>query len=484
MNPLSRRDLLGILAAGVAARLGRAAQRPPNILYIMADDHASHAISAYGSRINTTPNIDRIARQGMRFDNCFCTNSICAPSRAVILTGQYSQLNGVKTLNDRLDGARQNVAKLLQGAGYQTAMIGKWHLLNDPTGFDYWNILPGQGVYHDPVFIEMGKRSKRSGYATDLIADYSLDYLKRHDPKKPFFVMCHHKAPHRPWEPDDKHAHMYDDSKVPEPFNLLDHYEHRSKAAANATLKVGENMTKTDVKRDIPPDLKGDALRQWAYQYFIKDYLRCIASVDDNVGRMLDYLDSEKLADNTIVIYTSDQGFFLGDHGYFDKRFMYEESLRMPFLVRYPGVVKAGSVNRDMVLNLDFAETFLDFAGAKIPADMQGRSFRPILEGHTPKDWRRSMYYRYWMHLADHGVPAHYGIRTKHWKLIYYYGRALRSSGAIDRDTEPEWELFDMVKDPHEMVNLYGDPRYAAVTEKLKAELARLRTKYQDNDGV
>jgi arylsulfatase A-like enzyme len=485
MTPYTRRDALRLMAGGAAAlQLGRAADAPPNILYIMADDHAAHAISAYGSRINRTPNIDRIAQQGVRFDNCFCTNSICTPSRAVILTGQYSHLNGVKTLNDALDPERQNVAKLLQGAGYQTAMVGKWHLQKDPSGFDYWNILPGQGVYHDPVFIEMGKRSKRTGYCTDLIADYSLDWLKRRDPKKPFYLMCHHKAPHRPWQPDEKHAHMYDGADVPEPFNLFDHYENRSKAAANATLKVGENMTKTDVKRDIPPDLKGDALRKWAYQYYIKDYLRCIASVDDNVGRVLDYLDAEGLAKNTLVIYTSDQGFFLGDHGYFDKRFMYEESLRMPFLARYPGVIKPGTKNADMVLNLDFPETFLDFAGEKAPADMQGRSFRPILEGHTPRDWRQSMYYRYWMHLADHGVPAHYGVRTKQYKLIYYYGKALGSSGAIDRDTAPEWEFFDIQKDPHEMNNLYGDPKHEKAIGELKKELTRLRELYKDNDGV
>jgi arylsulfatase A-like enzyme len=485
MTPYTRRDAFRLVAGGAAAlQLGRAADAPPNILYIMADDHAAHAIGAYGSRINRTPNIDRIAQQGVRFDNCLCTNSICTPSRAVILTGQYSHLNGVKTLNDALDPERQNVAKLLHGAGYQTAMVGKWHLQKDPSGFDYWNILPGQGVYHDPVFIEMGKRSKRTGYCTDLIADYSLDWLKQRDRKKPFYLMCHHKAPHRPWQPDDKHAHMYDGADIPEPFNLFDHYEHRSQAAANATLKVGENMTKTDVKRDIPPDLKGDALRKWAYQYYIKDYLRCIASVDDNVGRVLDYLDAEGLAKDTLVIYTSDQGFFLGDHGYFDKRFMYEESLRMPFLARYPGVIKPGSKNADMVLNLDFPETFLDFAGQQAPADMQGRSFRPILEGHTPRDWRQSMYYRYWMHLADHGVPAHYGVRTRQYKLIYYYGKALGSSGAIDRDTAPEWELFDIQKDPHEMNNLYGDPKHEKTIGELKKELTRLRELYKDNDGV
>jgi arylsulfatase A-like enzyme len=495
INSLSRRELFGVI--GAAASLPRfsfgATGERPNILYIMADDHAAHAISAYGSKVNETPNIDRIATQGMRMKNCFCTNSICSPSRAVIMTGQYSHINGVKTLADGLDGNHQNVAKLLHAADYQTGFVGKWHLKqgekigSDPTGFDHWTTLPGQGVYHDPTFIEMGTKKKFQGYVSDLIGDFSLDFLKKRSKSKPFFLMCHHKAPHRPWEPGEKWAHMYDDVKIPEPFNLLDHYEHRSHAAANATLKVGENMTKTDLKRDIPPDLKGDALRTWAYQYYMKDYLRCVASVDDNVGRLLDYLDAEGLAKNTIVIYTSDQGFFLGDHGYFDKRFMYEESLRMPFLVRYPKAIKAGTTNSDLVLNLDFAETFLDYAGAKIPSDMQGRSFRPILEGHTPKDWRTSMYYRYWMHGSDHNVPAHYGVRTKKWKLIYYYGKALGSAGTIDKkthlpypDTAPEWELFDMEKDPHEMYSLYGDPKYAAIEKELTAEMVRLMKLYKD----
>ena len=475
----SRRDLLGLLAAAPLARAASGA--PPNIVYIMADDHAAHAISTYGSRINRTPHIDRIASGGMRFDNCFCTNSICTPSRGAILTGQYSHVNGVYTLNDALDPARQNVAKLLREAGYQTAMIGKWHLKTDPSGFDFWRVLPGQGVYHDPAFIEMGgERKKYQGYCTDLIADFSLDYMKRRDPAKPFFLMCHHKAPHRPWQPDAKHASMFEGQDVPEPFNLYDHYENRSRAAADATLRVGENMTPTDVKRELPKDLKGDALRRWAYQYYIKDYLRCIASVDDNVGRMLDWLDAEKLSNNTIVIYTSDQGFFLGDHGYYDKRFMYEESLRMPFLIRYPGHIRAGSVNQDMVLNVDFAPLFLDYAGRSTPADMQGRSFRTLCEGRTPGDWRKSMYYRYWMHLADHGVPAHYGIRTREWKLIYYYGQALGKAGAIDKPTQPEWELFDLAHDPHEMRNLYHDPRHARVVKQLTGELARLQKQYGD----
>jgi arylsulfatase A-like enzyme len=486
MYQSNRRDFLrtaagSALAAGWPQVLLGAARRP-NILYMMADDHASNAISAYGSKVNRTPNIDRIAKAGMRMENCFCTNSICTPSRAVILTGQYSHINGVKTLSDRLDGSRQNVAKLLQRAGYQTAMIGKWHLHNDPTGFDYWNILTqagGQGVYDNPVLSEMGREKKHTGYATDVITNLSLEWLGNRDKEKPFFLMCHHKAPHRPWDPDQKHAGMYRDF-IPEPSNLLDHYEHRSHAAANATLKVGENMNKRDLKQDPPPGLKGDALRKWAYQRYLQDYLRCVASVDDNVGRVLDYLDKQGLADDTLVIYTSDQGMFIGEHGYFDKRFMYEESLRMPFLVRYPREIKAGSVNDDIVLNLDFAPTFLDFASQKAPADMQGRSFRAVLDGHTPKDWRHIMYYRYWMHLAHHGVPAHYGVRTKRYKLIYYYGQPLGAAGAVDKPTPPEWELFDLAKDPHEMNNVYSDPLYAGSVRQLKAEMDRLQKKFGD----
>ncbi len=474
MTTYSRRELLGLLGgAGVALGAGRPR---PNILYIMADDHAAHAISAYGSRINQTPNIDRIAQGGVRFTNCFCTNSICTPSRAAILTGQYSNKNGVYTLNDALDPKRNHVGKELQRAGYQTAMIGKWHLTSDPTGFDYWKILPGQGVYYDPIFIEGGKQTKYQGYCTDLIGDFTLDWLKRRDPKKPFFAMCHHKAPHRPWEPAPKYKDLFAGRTIPEPDNLFDHYEGRARSVAAVQMKVGENMNKTDLKTDIPADLKGDPLRKWAYQLFIQDYLRCIQSLDDNVGRLLDYLETERLASNTIVIYTSDQGFFLGDHGFFDKRLMYEESLRMPFLMRYPGAIRPGSVNRDMTLNIDFAPMFLGYAGVKPPAEMQGRSFRANLEGHTPRDWRKAMYYRYWMHNdPDHHVPGNYGVRTERWKLIYYYGKPLGMSGANPPDTAPEWELYDMRNDPREMKNLYADPKYATVVRDLKAQLEKLQ---------
>ncbi|MBY0375353.1 MAG: sulfatase [Bryobacteraceae bacterium] len=479
--PLSRRTFLGSVSSAAFATPTPAPAPPrPNILFIMSDDHASHAISAYGSKINRTPQIDRLAQGGMRFTNCFVTNSICTPSRGCILTGQYSHLNGVYTLNDPLDPARDNIAKRLQAAGYQTAMIGKWHLHKDPSGFDYWNILPGQGLYYDPQFIEMGKRQKHSGYCTDLIGDFSLDWLKKRDPAKPFFLMCHHKAPHRAWDPAPKYANLFNDRDIPEPDNLYDRYQTRSTSASQAQLKVGDDSTKRDLKTDIPPDLKGDALRKWAYQRYIKDYLRCVQSVDDNVGRLLDYLDSSGLAQNTIVIYTSDQGFFLGDHGYYDKRFMYEESLRMPFLVRYPARIKPGSVHDDIILNLDFAATFADFAGAQPPAGNQGASFRPQLEGRRTKNWRQSMYYRYWMHLADHHVPAHYGIRTKRHKLIHFYGQPLGKSGALNQPTPSEWELYDLVKDPREMNNLYADPAYSNIRARLTTELARLQTQFGD----
>ena len=480
MTTYTRRDLLAMLASTAAARA--AAGRPqPNIIYMMADDHASHAISAYGSVINRTPNIDRIAKGGVRLDNCFCTNSICTPSRAAILTGQYSNRNGVYTLNDRLDPARNHVAKELQRGGYQTAMIGKWHLASDPTGFDYWNILPGQGVYNDPTFIKMGESKKYTGYCTDLIGDFTLDWIKQRDPKKPFFAMCHHKAPHRPWEPGPKYKDLFNGQTIPEPANLYDHYEGRAKSVADVKMRVGENMTKTDLKQDLPTDLKGDALRKWAYQFYIKDYLRCIQSVDDNVGRVLDFLDAENLASNTIVIYTSDQGFYLGDHGWFDKRLMYEEALRMPFVMRYPGAIKPGSVNRDITLNVDFAPMFLDYAGQKTPSEMQGTSFRANLEGHTPKNWRKAMYYRYWMHNDnDHHVPGHYGIRTDRWKLIYYYGKPLNMTGAHPPDTEAAWELYDLRTDPHEMKNLYPDAKYAGTVRDLKAQLDRLQREAGD----
>ncbi|EEF61033.1 sulfatase family protein [Pedosphaera parvula] len=440
----------------------------PNILFIMADDHAAHAIGAYGSKINQTPNIDSIAKAGMRFDNCFVVNSICTPSRAAILTGKYSHINGVTVFN-RFDGNQPTVAKMLQAAGYYTGMVGKWHLESDPTGFDYWNVLPGQGKYHDPDFIEMGNRKKIEGYATEIITDLSINFLKNRPQDKPFFLMCHHKAPHRPWEPDEKHAKMYEDVTIPEPETFNDDYKTRSSAATEATMRIDRDLTPKDLKQAPPPGLAGEALKKWKYQRYIKDYLRCIASVDDNVGRLLKFLDDSGLAENTIVIYTSDQGFFLGDHNWFDKRFMYEESLRMPFIVRYPNHIKPATVNKDMILNVDFAPTFLQCAGLEVPKEIQGRSILPLLQGKAPKDWRTSMYYRYYHYPADHRVQPHYGVRSERYKLIYF-------------NKINEWEFYDLKRDPHELKNVYADPAYAKEVQRAKAEMERLRKELNDHD--
>ncbi len=459
----------------------------PNIVFIMSDDHAAHAMSCYGSRINRTPQLDRIAEGGMRFDNCFCTNSICTPSRASILTGTYNHVNQVTTLATHMDNQLWTFPKELQASGYQTAIFGKWHLgtgpAHCPTGFDDWAVLPGQGLYHNPEFIfpdpNGGEQRTVRGYVTDLITDMSLDWLKRRDPNRPFCLLYHHKAPHREWEPDEKHAHLYLNEEIPEPPTLLDDYAGRTAAAA-AKMRVGVDMNAQDLKCHINHELPEPELRKWAYQRYIKDYLRVIASIDDNVGRVLDWLDAEGLADDTVVIYTSDQGFFLGDHGWYDKRFMYEESLRMPFIIRYPRRIAPGSVNSDIVLNVDFAPLFLELAGLPVPAEIQGRSFLPLLEGQTPADWREAMYYRYWMHKSHHNVYAHYGLRTKTHKLIYYYNDALGQEGAVDECYDPEWELYDLEKDRYELHNIHADPAYAEVERQLKDQLHALQAEVGD----
>jgi len=466
-----------------------AEQNKPNILFIMSDDHAAQAMSCYGSDINETPNIDRIAEDGVRFDNCFCTNSICTPSRASILTGKHSHKNGVLTLDSDFDRSQEHVGKLLRDAGYSTAVIGKWHLHTEPSGFDYYNVLPGQGKYHDPLLKEKGQewqyRSKggeeHKGYVTDIITDLSIEWLEENaENDEPFFLMTHHKAPHRPWDPDDRHADMYKDEEIPRPETFNDDYSNRAEAAEAAEMRIEEDLTRRDLKHEPPDNLTGAELKNWKYQRYIKDYLRCVASIDDNVGRMFDYLDSKGLRENTIVVYTSDQGFFLGEHSWFDKRFMYEESLRMPLLVSYPREIEPGSVRDDIVLNLDFAETFLDYAGERPPEDMQGRSLRPLFRGNEPEEWRQSMYYRYWMHLSDHVVYAHYGLRTRRYKLIYYYADALGVEGAIDDPREPEWELFDLKKDPLEINSVYDDPDYAEVVDRLQDELKRAKEEAGD----
>ena len=460
----------------------------PNILYIMADDHASHALSCYGSRINSTPNLDRIANEGMRFDNCFCTNSICTPSRAAILTGSYNHINGVTTLDTPMDNSLPTFVKDLRASGYKTGMFGKWHLgqgpAHQPTGFDDWAVLPGQGLYHNPTFIfkadDGSERQPVDGYVTDIITDLSLDFLQGRDRERPFFLMCHHKAPHRHWEPDENHAHMYLNEDVREPETLYDDYANRASAASAAEMRLGKHMIPLDTKSEIPRDLPEMELRKWAYQRYIKDYLRVVASIDDNVGRLLDYLDEEGQRENTIVVYTSDQGFFLGDHGWYDKRFMYEESLKMPYVMRYPRGIAAGGVNRDMILNVDFAPTYLELAGLPIPDHYQGRSFAPLLRGETPEDWQVAMYYRYWMHKTHHNVYAHYGIRSDRYKLIYYYADALGQAGTIDETYPPEWELFDLEMDPYELNNVVDNPAYAERVIELKAQLHRLQTEVGD----
>jgi arylsulfatase A-like enzyme len=459
---------VALLLAPVLPAFAADAASRPNILYVMADDHAAHAISAYGSKVNRTPHLDRIGQEGMRFTRCLVTNSICTPSRAAILTGKYAHLNGVPVFN-RFDGRQPHLAKYLQAAGYHTGMIGKWHLGTDPTGFNYWNILPGQGRYHDPVFIEMGAVKKHAGYCTDRITDFALAFLEHRPKDKPFFLMCHHKAPHRPWQPDAKHAKEWKNVQVPEPETFDDDYATRSDAAREATMRIDRDLTKTDVKQDPPEGLSPRELKRWKYQRYMRDYLACVASVDDNVGRLLDYLDRTGLAKNTLVIYTSDQGFFLGDHNWFDKRFMYEETLRMPFLVRWPGHVKPGTVNDGMVLNVDFAPTLLAAAGQPAPSAMQGRSFLPLLKGERPADWRTSMYYRYYHYPMHHRVQPHYGVRTDRYKLIYF-------------NKIKQWELFDLEKDPHEMKNVYDNPAYAQTVKTLKAEMYRLKKELKDED--
>jgi arylsulfatase A-like enzyme len=468
----------------------------PNIIYIMTDDHAAHAISAYGSKVNRTPNLDRLANEGALLSSVFATNSICTPSRAAILTGQYSHLNGVTVFN-RFDSQRMTVARLLQQGGYHTAMIGKWHLGSDPQGFDTWEILPGQGAYFDPILYTATSEKTFTGrYATDVITDIALDFLKQRPRGKPFFLMLHHKAPHRPWEPDARHAAQFAGKHIPEPVTFWDTYATRTDALHENEQRVGKDLTNRDLKitppaglegpalvqwRTIKPDsvttfidgatvtLRGEALVRWKYQRYMQDYLATVQSVDDNVGRVLAYLDSSGLARNTMVIYASDQGFFLGDHGMYDKRFMYEESIRMPFLVRWPAGIKAGTRSDAMGLNIDFAPTFLDAAGLPASPDMQGRSLLPILRGRAPSDWRTSMYYRYYHDPGDHNTRAHYGVRTRTHKLIYF-------------PKKDQWELFDLVNDPYEMHNLYGGPGMATLTASLKEELDRLKREVRDTD--
>jgi len=483
------------------------AQTPsqPNILFIFTDDHAVQSIGAYGSRINETPHIDRLAKEGATFDKCYCCNSICAPSRAAILTGTHSHINGQMTNQNTFDGSQATFPKLLQQAGYETALIGKWHLKSDPTGFDHWEILYGQGNYYNPGFYTATGGTSYTGYCTDIVTDLSLQWLQsERDPNKPFLLMCQHKAPHRTWAPGPDHLTMYDDVEIPEPDNLFDDYSGRSDLLKDNEMSIAGHMIyRYDLKVDgyMVPDLlgrtmnnpelgrmnseqraawdaaygpKNEAFRnaklagkdlvRWKYQRYIKDYLRCVASVDDNVGRVLDYLDQSGLADNTIVVYSSDQGFYLGEHGWYDKRWMYEESFRMPFVVRWPGVTKAGVRVNALAQNIDFAPMFLDAAGVTIPSEMQGVSLRPVMAGQKPGDWRDALYYHYY-EIGEHNVPRHEGVATERFKLIYFY----------DAD---EWELFDLEKDPHEMKSVAAAPAYATELAMMQAKLQDLKQQY------
>lgn len=514
-----RKPLAFILPVFAAITIAYAAERP-NIVFIFSDDHALEAISAYGDRfkkVSPTPNIDRIAKEGMLFRHSYCGNSICGPSRATVLTGKHSHKNGYMDNTDsRFDGSQQTYPKLLQKAGYETAIIGKWHLISNPTGFDHWEVLPGQGQYYNPDFLEMDGSTKRvPGYVTDIITDKSLDWLKeRKDKSKPFVLMCQQKAPHRNWVPAPRHYHLFDGVTIPEPPSLFDNYENRIKALSEQKMQIAKDfewshdmllpgkatdprfatgMKNGELPRMTPeqrkaiteaygpendaliaalPKMTDKELTKWKYQRYMKDYLSCVRAVDENVGRILDYLDESGLAKNTIVIYSADQGFYLGEHGWFDKRWMFEESLSMPFILKWPGVAKAGAESQAMIQNIDYAPTFLDIAGVKIPADMQGKSLVPIIkaEGKASPDWREAVYYLY-SGEDTHHVARHDGVRDSRHKLMYFPGTK-------------EWMLFDLEKDPQEMKNVAGEKDYETVLTAMKETYAKLKKQYEVNTST
>ncbi len=478
----------------------------PNILFIMSDDHGYQAISAYNKELINTPNLDRIADEGVIFSNSFVGNSICAPSRATMLTGKHTHKNGQIDNKVTFDGSQVTFPKLLKAAGYQTALIGKWHLRSDPTGFDYWNIVPGQGQYYNPDFIEMGEKKQFEGYVTTLTTDFAFNWLDKRDKEKPFCLLLHHKAPHRTWQPDTLYLDEFKDRVFPVPENFFDNYEGRQAAAeqhlsirasdmdVNYDLKMEDDRIKgrfgkvqhtrrmnekqrerwnahyQPITKDfLERNLEGDDLYLWKYQRYMRDYLACIRSVDENVGRVLDYLEENGLADNTLVVYTSDQGFYLGEHGWFDKRFMYEESFRTPLLMRLPKGYNCKGEISELVQNIDYAPTFLDFAGVEIPSEIQGKSLKPILIDDKNTEWRDAIYYHYYEFPNEHAVKKHYGVRTKRYKLIHFYN---------DIDV---WELYDLEKDRAEMHNVFGKPEYAEVQKKLETRLTELRVEYDDD---
>ncbi|RKT35685.1 arylsulfatase A-like enzyme [Microbacterium sp. AG1240] len=465
---------------------------PTNIIFIMSDDHAAHAISAYGSRVNRTPHLDRIAQEGMRMDAVYCTNSICSPSRASILTGTYSHVNGVSSIWTHLDYRVPTFVEVLHDRGYKTAMFGKWHLGEEgvslPRGFDTWKIFPGQGDYVDPEMIDESGTAVVPGYATDIVTDLSIEWIDSLSADEPFAMMVHHKAPHRPWIPDEKHAHLYADGTIPEPDTFFDDHATRSQAVRGVHMTIADDMGADDLKTEVPDHLRGpqnrEARMRWKYQIYMRDYLQCVQSIDDNVGRLLDHLDERGLAENTIVVYTSDQGFFLGDHGWFDKRLMFDPSLQMPMLVRWPAEIAPASRSEAIITNVDFAATFLDACGVDAAEGLptsQGRSFLPLLRGEQVEDWPDAAYYRYWEHDDPiHSAPAHYGIRTAGYKLIRYYGAGLDVPGASKRLFEAEWELYDLGVDPDEMRNVADDPAYAETRAMLEEKLGQYQRHYGD----
>lgn len=489
-----------LLAIAVATA---AAQDRPNIVFLFSDDHAAHALTAYrehlgyGADLPPTPNLDRLAAQGMLFANAFVTNSICGPSRATVLTGQYGHLNGVMTNADVLHPAHVTFPGLLRDAGYETALFGKWHLKSAPSGFDHYEVLAGQGPYYNPALITPGDTTRHEGYTNDIITERAIAWLGARgdagsaDPgaDRPFLLMLHFNAPHRYWDPGPDQLALFRDLPLPEPATLWDDGSGRAFPTRDAEMTIALDLFDRDLKL-VPPNnltpaqaaaweaaygpenreyralgLTGDAETAWRYQRYVKDYMRAVQALDAAVGRMMDELDQRGLAESTLLVYTSDQGFFLGDHGWFDKRWMYEESLRTPLLARWPGVTPAGVVNTDLVMNLDLAQTFLEIGGATAPASMQGQSLAPLLAGQTPADWRDAIYYQYFAYPDWHMVHRQYGVRTHRYKLIHYYEVG-------------EWELFDLVRDPEEMRSVYGDPGYAEMTAELERRLWSLRQTY------
>ena len=492
-----------------------AGKKPMNIIYIMSDDHSYQTISAYDKRFIQTPNIDRLANEGVRFTNSFVANSISGPSRACILTGKHSHANGFTDNSSTFDGSQQTYPKLLQKAGYETAIIGKWHLTSAPTGFDYSEILIGQGIYYNAPFIKNGKQVPSKGYVTNVITEKAIDWMENiHDKNKPFCLLLHHKAPHRTWMPDTCDLQLFSDTTFELPANFYDDYNgrqaaheqkmsiikdmdlvydlkmadkeneiHTTTGLENAGRSMYNSMTPEEkaawdahydpiIQKFKKDKLSGKQLSEWKYQQYMRDYLATVLAVDENIGRLLNYLEKIGELDNTIIVYTSDQGFFLGEHGWFDKRFMYEECQRMPLIIRYPKAIKAGSTSNAISMNVDFAPTFLDFAGVEVPSDIQGASLKPVLEneGKTPADWRKAAYYHYYEYPAEHSVKRHYGIRTQDFKLIHFYN---------DID---EWEMYDMKADPREMNNIFGKAEYAEKQKELMQLLEETQKQYKDND--